>query len=150
MDLNKTIRRLRLRDAELARNGNLPETNPDLHPLHVRVMLQPDLLPEFVVRYCESANVLEDDLFGPSRLKQIVTPRHVLIWWMATNTHLTVQSLGKMFNRHHASIIHAKNSVNKLLDAGDRLVMFHVELTKQLAPLVWVQGLETKSPELAG
>lgn len=149
MDLNATVRRLREHDARLRRNGLLNPPNPELWPLHIRVKMNPEKIPEFIVRYCHAAGVQIEDVFSSSRLKQFIIPRHVLMWFIAENSHLTINAVGRMFGRHHATIVHARENVKKLIDVEDKLYMFHVNLTSTLAPEVWPLNLR-EHPEEVG
>ena len=149
VDLNRTIRKLREADAKARRHGLLDPPNPELWPLHVRVKMDPDKMPELVVRFCQDAQVKVEDVFSESRLKQFVIPRHVLMWWVAENSHLTVNAVGRMFGRHHASVVHARQSVERLIQVQDKLIMFHVELVQRIAADVWPASKET-ALELAG
>lgn len=137
VDLNRTIKKLREKDAKLARAGQLHPPNPELYPLHYRVKLHGDKLPELVARFCAMAQVRTEDVFGMSRLKEFVIPRHVLMWWIAENSHHTLAAIARMFGRHHATVVHAKKSVENSVAVQDPLVMFHVDLINDIAPQVW-------------
>lgn len=141
VDLNQTIKKLREKDARARRHGLLDPPDPTLWPLHIRVKMGSEKLPEFVVRFCAAAQVKIEDVFSDSRLKQFVIPRHVLMWFVAENSHLTINAVGRMFGRHHASVVHAKKSVNSLIAVQDKLYMFHVELAEQTALEVWPQSV---------
>jgi len=147
VDLNRTIKKLREHDAKLSRLGILKPSNPELHPLHIRVKLNPDKLPELIARFCARAQVQTDDIFSPSRLKEHVIPRHVLMWFLAENSHHTLSAIARMFGRHHATVVHAKKSVERSVSVNDRLIMFHVDLVNSIAPIVWPQ--ETTETSLA-
>ena len=137
VDLNTTIKKLREKDAKLARAGHFHPPNPELYPLHYRVKLHGDKLPELVARFCAMAQVRTEDVFGLSRLKEFVIPRHVLMWWIAENSHHTLAAIARMFGRHHATVVHAKKSVENSVAVQDPLVMFHVDLINDIAPQVW-------------
>lgn len=141
MDLNTTVKQLREKDARARRQGILDPPEPSLWPLHIRVKMGSEKLPEFVVRFCAGAQVKVEDVFSESRLKQFVIPRHVLMWFVAENSHLTINAVGRMFGRHHASVVHAKKSVNSLIAVQDKLYMFHVELAERTALEVWPQSV---------
>ena len=149
VDLNRTIRKLRQTEKRLSRNGLLDPPDPSLWPLHVRMKMNPDKIPELVARFCVSCQVKTEDVFSPSRLKQYVIPRHVLMWFLAENSHLTVSSVAKMFGKHHATVVHACKSVKRHLEVGDHLMVWHVNTIEQIAPEVWKHESE-ESEELVG
>jgi chromosomal replication initiator protein len=55
------------------------------------------------------------DMVSKSRKKSIVRPRQVAIFLSRRHTSQPLQSIGRKFNRMHATVIHSINSVEKEL-----------------------------------
>ncbi len=55
------------------------------------------------------------DMVSKSRKKSVVRPRQVAIFLSRRHTSLPLQSIGRKFNRMHATVIHSINSVEKEL-----------------------------------
>jgi len=55
------------------------------------------------------------DMISKSRKQSVVRPRQLAIFLSRRHTSQTIQSIGKNFNRYHATVIHSINSVEKEL-----------------------------------
>ncbi len=55
------------------------------------------------------------DMISKSRKQSLVRPRQLAIFLSRRHTSQTIQSIGKNFNRYHATVIHSINSVEKEL-----------------------------------
>lgn len=70
---------------------------------------------EFV---CERTDVSTSSLTGNARHKNVVEARQ-MIWWMLQNkivpNNLTCVTLGRMFNKDHATVIHGVNKINDII-----------------------------------
>ncbi len=54
-----------------------------------------------------------DDIRSKSRRQIVAHPRHVAIYLSRTLTKESLESIGKAFNRNHATVLHAVNSVRR-------------------------------------
>ena len=71
-----------------------------------------------VIEYvCENSDVSIASLTGTLRHKKLVEARQ-LIWWLLQNkvvdNNLTCVSLGRMFNRDHATVLHGVRKINDI------------------------------------
>lgn len=88
-----------------------------------------DIIKKMVCKYYK---VTMNELVSRSRKQRIVRPRQVAIYLSRRYTDRPLQSIGKSFNRYHATALHAINSVERGLK-NDAPVRKHVEfLTKKL------------------
>lgn len=55
------------------------------------------------------------DMVSKSRKQSFVRPRQIAIFLSRRHTNQTIQSIGKNFNRYHATVIHSINTVEKEL-----------------------------------
>lgn len=81
---------------------------------------------------CKYYKVTIKELTSKSRKQRIVRPRQVAIYLSRRYTDQPLQSIGKSFNRYHATALHAINTVERGLK-NDAPVRKHVEfLSKKL------------------
>ena len=62
---------------------------------------------------CKYYNVTIADLTSPSRRQSIVRPRQVAMYLSRQYTDHSLQTIGKSFNRYHATTLHALKAVEK-------------------------------------
>ena len=60
-------------------------------------------------------NMSVSDLVSSSRKRAIVRPRQMAIYLSKNYTDQPLQSIGKSFNRYHATAIHSINTIEKAL-----------------------------------
>ena len=82
-----------------------------------------DIVKKLVCKYYK---VTLKELVSKSRKQRIVRPRQVAIYLSRRYTDQPLQSIGKSFNRYHATALHAINSVERGLK-NDAPVRKHVE-----------------------
>lgn len=64
---------------------------------------------------CQNFNLSIKDIISKSRKQQIVRPRQIAIFLARRYTDQPLQSIGKSFNRQHATAIHAINAVENAI-----------------------------------
>ena len=64
-------------------------------------------------RVCKYYNVTLTDLISRSRRQAIVRPRQVAMYLSRQYTDHSLQTIGKSFNRYHATTMHALKAVEK-------------------------------------
>jgi len=88
-----------------------------------------DIVKKLVCKYYK---VTLKELVSKSRKQRIVRPRQVAIYLSRRYTDQPLQSIGKSFNRYHATALHAINSVERGLK-NDAPVRKHVDfISKKL------------------
>lgn len=81
---------------------------------------------------CKYYNVTPKELVSRSRKQSIVRPRQVAIYLSRQYTDQSLQSIGKSFNRYHATALHAIGMVEKGIKQGSA-IQRHVEyLTEKI------------------
>lgn len=71
-----------------------------------------ELTPENILNYvAKRYGIVRDDILGKKRTSELVYARHIAIYLTCELTDLSLKKVGKQFNRDHATIISAKNSV---------------------------------------
>jgi len=67
--------------------------------------------------------VSEIDMKSDRRTKNVVIPRHVAMYMLRNSTLLSLPQIGRVFGgRDHTTILHAVQSVTRLLDEGDQAI----------------------------
>ena len=71
-----------------------------------------ELIPENILNYvAKRYGIVRDDILSKKRTSELVYARHIAIYLTCELTDLSLKKVGKQFNRDHATIISAKNSV---------------------------------------
>jgi len=60
---------------------------------------------------CKYFDVPESYVMSHSRLQRYVMPRHIIMYYLTEKAKMSLTNVGKLFNRDHTTIIHAKNAV---------------------------------------
>ena len=107
---------------------------------HINTKLH--LVPMFVAKVAAYNGLTIDELLSESRRRERVQVRHVLMWFLAENTTLALVTIAGIFKRHHASVIHARKQIPKLLSVGDPDTVAMVDMVIEHAKEIWT----TKKP----
>lgn len=67
---------------------------------------------------CGVTNTPYQFILGKSRSREIVEVRHIAMYLVCWHTTLSLKAIGKIFNRDHSSVIHARDTVSDLLDTS--------------------------------
>ena len=100
---------------------------------HLARML-PDGPPEvdakaIIEAVAQAYSVEVSALMGSSRVKGLVTPRHVSMWLIRRHTQLSSTEVGRLYDKDHSTVLHACGKVEKQLeqDAGLRSIVQMIE-----------------------
>ena len=75
---------------------------------------------------CNLTQVDWSELKGKSRKREINDIRQTSMWIIRKGTSLSFANIGNIFNRHHATVLHAVESVENLIQT-DRMYRGHVQ-----------------------
>lgn len=75
---------------------------------------------------CKLTQVDWSELKGKSRKREINDIRQTSMWIIRKGTSLSFANIGNIFNRHHATVLHAVESVENLIQT-DRMYRGHVQ-----------------------
>ena len=76
--------------------------------------------------------ISRDDIVGKKRNKEIATARHIAIHITKSITEMSLQNLGKIFNRDHATVIASLKAVEKRINAEPGFSAEISELRKEI------------------
>lgn len=85
---------------------------------------------------CEYFKLPTNFVTGWSRKGAYVTARHITMYLLLAHTKFTLVSIGKAFsNRHHTTVMHARNRIRDLIDAKDLIMDDVIVLEKKIKDL---------------
>ena len=93
-----------------------------------KVTFDSDKIIEKVCKYFE---VSKNQLLGRDRKKELSYPRQICMYLLDNMLEMPYTSIGKIFNKDHATVIYCKNKIDKLLKS-DRLLQTQVKDIKDL------------------
>lgn len=70
---------------------------------------------------CEATGISRKDIFGKSRLSEIVEARHLLCYFL--NKDLTTTDTGRIMGLDHSSVVHAVKKIKDLLSINDKRIV---------------------------
>jgi len=68
-----------------------------------------------IIRVAEYFGVSVQEILSRRRNRRIANARKVAMYLLWRETDLTIAEIGKMVNRHHSSVIWARNEINHVL-----------------------------------
>lgn len=94
------------------------------------------ITPQIIIDHvCEFYKVNSDDIKGPSRVKELVTPRHVAMYLCKTLTDMNFVTIAKVFgNRDRTSVMHGVDRIMKNMQTNTDLKSEIDFITKDLNP----------------
>jgi chromosomal replication initiator protein len=63
---------------------------------------------------CDFFGLTMEDLKQRSKRDEIKHPRQVMCYFLITNTSMTLQAIGRIFDRDHTTVIYAKRKIEDL------------------------------------
>jgi chromosomal replication initiator protein len=95
--------------------------------VHQRKRITIDYIKKLVCKYY---NVNMNDIVSRSRKQNFVRPRQMAIYLARQYTDAPLQTIGKSFNRYHATALHSINCIERGLKL-DRTIQKQVEFFRQ-------------------
>lgn len=93
-----------------------------------KVTFDSDKIIEKVCKYFE---VSKNQLLGKDRKKELSYPRQICMYLLDNMLGMPNTSIGKIFNKDHATVIYCKNKIDKLLKS-DKLLQTQIKDIKDL------------------
>lgn len=82
------------------------------------------------------------DILEMSRKREIVTARHLAMYFIKEHTDYSLKKIGSFFsNRDHSTIIHANQSVEDLIDTDKKFKLYFTRLSAKVADEVYVHNI---------
>lgn len=84
---------------------------------------------------CDFYKISVDEIKGPSRVKEVVNPRHIAMYLCKTLTDMNFVTIAKVFgNRDRTSIMHGVDRIMKIVQTDNKLKSEIDFITKDLNP----------------
>jgi chromosomal replication initiator protein len=77
-------------------------------------------------------DVTRQELTGNSRVKNVAQARHVAIYLIKTITDISYPSIGRIFNRNHATVISSVEVIKKKISTSPAVEIEISELIKEI------------------
>jgi len=81
---------------------------------------------------CKEFGITEKEIASNSRKKGVVRPRQIAMYLARRHTKQSIQSIGRNFNRYHATVIHSINNIEKAIKAKSDVEKQVAHIDKQL------------------
>lgn len=81
---------------------------------------------------CKEFGITETEIASNSRKKGVVRPRQIAMFLARRHTKQSIQSIGRSFNRYHATVIHSINNIEKELKVKSEVKNQVDRIDKQL------------------
>lgn len=72
--------------------------------------------PDYIQITCDYFKISKNLLVSNFNDREVVEPRHISMYCMNKYQGLTLQEIGKLFNRHHSTIISSNKKVQGFID----------------------------------
>ena len=69
---------------------------------------------------CSLTQVEWDQMKGKCRKRELNDVRQIAMWIIRKGTSMSFYNVGKVFNRHHATVLHAVKSVENMIQTDNR------------------------------
>lgn len=82
---------------------------------------------------CSFFNITLKELTGPKRQKELVLPRHIVMYFLSEELNLTVEKIGQVLgNRDHTTVMHGRDKIKKLVNQDRKVQRMLVEIKQKL------------------
>ena len=84
--------------------------------------------PHYLTYILDVFKIEEYQVFSKTRIREVVHARFMCYWYLYNSTNLTLGSIGKMFNRDHATVLHGLKKDREWTDIKDPI---HLRLKEE-------------------
>ena len=70
---------------------------------------------------CKYFSIKRDDLLGKKKTKEIAEPRQICMYIICSLLDLPLLSIGRLFDRDHTTVIHARDKISQLMEENQRI-----------------------------
>lgn len=75
---------------------------------------------------CNVTHIKKERLYSTKRDSEIVTARHIAMFLLKDLAGLSLFSIGKIFNKHHSTVIYAISHVTKMVEIKDENYTYYI------------------------
>ena len=100
--------------------------NVKLASMKIRKQRNDQIANNIIQSICFDRDVTKTEVVGKRKFKELVEARYLSIYMIKTKTDMTLKEIGKIFNRDHATIIYAVESIKDTM-SYDKVIRAEVE-----------------------
>lgn len=83
---------------------------------------------------CAYFNISTRDLTGPKRQKELVLPRHIIMYILSEEIGMTVEKIGEVLGgRDHTTVMHGRDKIKELLLKDREIQTIFIEIKQKLS-----------------
>ncbi len=139
--MESNIRELEGKLIQILQNLKTQHLQPT--PENIAPFLNEPLKTNFKVDYkkvvstlCDYFNLSLKDLAGPKRQKELVLPRHILMYILSEDLGLTVEKIGQILGgRDHTTVMHGRDRIKKLSVIDREIQKKLIDLKQKLSTI---------------
>lgn len=114
---------------------NLPPTPQNIIP-HLQSASTPKAGLDYkkvMTTVCSYFDLSQKDLSGPKRQKELVLPRHIVMFMLCEEMGLTVEKVGQVLGgRDHTTVMHGRDRIKKLLTQDREIQKMFIEIKQRM------------------
>lgn len=117
---------------------NLPLTPENIASyLHHSLIKKPSLNHSQVIStVCHYFNLSTKELTGPKRQKELVLPRHLVMYLLSEELGLTVEKIGQILGgRDHTTVMHGRDKIRLLINQDREVSRMFIEIKQSLSTI---------------
>lgn len=83
---------------------------------------------------CDFFNLSQKDLTGPKRQKELVLPRHMVMYILSEELNMTVEKIGQILGgRDHTTVMHGRDKIKQLINSDREVQRLLIEVKQKIA-----------------
>jgi chromosomal replication initiator protein len=71
-----------------------------------------------------------ENIITKSRKREYIIPRQFIHFFLKEKTDLSLQSIGNITQKHHATVIHSIKTITNLIEVDKEMIKYYTELKK--------------------
>jgi len=84
---------------------------------------------EFIIEsVCQYYNITQEDIFSRKRYRYLVDARHISMALCRRKTSLSLEQIGLIHNRDHATVLHSIKKIDGLMTYDNKIIEQHKEI----------------------
>lgn len=87
---------------------------------------------EIIDTVCNVTHIKKEKLYSTKRDREIVTARHIAMFLLKDLAGLSLFSIGKIFNKHHSTVIYAISHVTKMVEIKDENYTYYIHESNKI------------------
>lgn len=91
---------------------------------------------QIISQICSYFKLSTKDLAGPKRQKELVLPRHIVMYLLSEEFGMTVEKIGQVLGgRDHTTVMHGRNKIRELINKDRGIQKMIIEIKNDLSTI---------------